>query len=203
MNGVRPGVPAPRASSFRALLTERTRLTEVEAAGYLTAAWRERFKGPLGPAGPVLLAHWALETDRGRRMPGFNFAGIKARPGDVEGQLLETVEGYGPDARRMHCRFRSYPTPLDGARDYVNLLANQYPEAVLAARAGDPVRFVAALDRGGYFTGDPAAYCSASLQLWREFVPFVQGVQQLRVDAPAFMVEAVLHAFQRASAPRA
>ena len=193
---------APRASSFRALLSERTTLTEVEAAGYLTAAWHERFREAAGHAAPVLLAHWALETDRGRHMPGFNFAGIKAHAGDAEGAVLETVEGFGATARRVHCRFRSYRTPLDGARDYVNLLANHYPEAVFAARAGDPARFVDALQQGGYFTGDPAAYRSASLRLWREFVPFVQGVQRLRVDAPAFLVEAVVFAFQRASAHR-
>lgn len=107
----------------------------------------------------LLTAHWALETDSGRCMPGHNFAGIKAAP-TAAGKNFLTVEGYGATRREISARFRMYESAEAGAHDYVRLLSTRYPEAVAAARAGDSQGFAQALARGGYFTAAPEAYAA-------------------------------------------
>ncbi len=107
----------------------------------------------------LLTAHWALETDAGRAMPGHNFAGIKANP-HARGEVFDTIEGHGATQREVRARFRVYDSPEAGALDYVRLLDAHYPAALEAARVGDTTAFAQALARGGYFTADPAAYSS-------------------------------------------
>jgi flagellum-specific peptidoglycan hydrolase FlgJ len=121
-------------------------------------------RAQLGPlANPdtlaILTAHWALETDNGRCMPGHNFGGIKAAPA-APGMLLRTVEGHGRTEQHVFARFRSYENAQAGARDYVHLLATRYPTALVAASAGDARGFAHALAKGGYFTADPSAYAA-------------------------------------------
>jgi flagellum-specific peptidoglycan hydrolase FlgJ len=64
--------------------------------------------------------------------------------------------------------FRAYSTPEGGAQDYVRLLSSRYPAAWRAALRGDVVRFVRALDLGGYFTDSDRAYSRALSSLARE-----------------------------------
>jgi len=119
---------------------------------------------PVEPRTSALLtAHWALETDGGRCMPGHNFAGIKAAPA-APGKSFHTVEGHGATRREVSARFRVYESAEAGAQDYVKLLVRRYPDAVAAARAGDSAGFVQALARGGYFTAAPEAYAAGLAQ---------------------------------------
>ena len=111
----------------------------------------------------ILTAHWALETDAGRCMPGHNFAGIKAS-GSAPGAAYRTREGYGAHERQIVARFRSYDTAEAGARDYVQLLATRYPAALAAARRGSSEDFSHELARGGYFTADPHLYAQGLAQ---------------------------------------
>lgn len=177
-----------------------TPLSPVDAAEQLSSAWRHRFGCPAPRrALAVLLAQWALETDRGRCMYGFNFAGIKATSGSETSAVLSTVEGAGPRARRVRARFRTYATVSAGAGDYLKLLAERFPEALAAAARGDPRAFVRGLAQRRYFSGDARAYTSAVARLSHEFST---GVPPLRVDAPLFVVEGVVRAFQVAMARR-
>ena len=164
--------------SFRASLTAQPTLSISDAQLLLATACRAQL-GPL--ANPdtlaILTAHWALETDSGRSMPGHNFGGIKAAP-TAPGVLLRTVEGHGRTEQHVFARFRSYESAQAGARDYVHLLATRYPTALVAAAAGDAPGFAHALAQGGYFTADPSAYAAGLEQR-------LQQLQQLRALSPA------------------
>jgi hypothetical protein len=134
------------------------RLTGEQAQAVLARAWRGVLGGAAEPhALSLLTAQWALETDAGRQMHGYNFGGIKASP-SAPGASFHTVEGYGAQRREVVQRFRVYGSVEAGAEDYVRLLATHYPSALLAARSGDASRFAGALAAAGYFTADPNAY---------------------------------------------
>ena len=155
----RSGPPVSKVEfrvKLRRLPEPATRAEQVHTQ--LGSAWSAVLGSPAPPrALSILTAHWALETDAGRAMPGHNFAGIKAAPA-ARGALLRTVEGYGAARREVAARFRVYDSAEAGARDYVHLLATRFPAALDAARAGNAAGFAHALARGGYFTADPVAY---------------------------------------------
>ena len=69
----------------------------------------------------------------------------------------------------MRERFRAYPSPQDGADDYVRLLRQRYPDAFQAVRDGDVVAFVRELKRKDYFTEDAASYEASMRSLWFEY----------------------------------
>lgn len=83
-------------------------------------------------------------------------------------------------------------TALHGARDYISTLAGSFAGALRAAQIGDAVGFVDELERSRYFTGDAGAYRSAIASLAREF-DLLRGP---RVQAPDFVIEGVVRAFQ-------
>jgi hypothetical protein len=188
-----PGVGRTR---FEPPLRSRTPLTREQASQYLARAWRQRFgSAPEALTLVVLTAHWALETGRGDHMHGYNFGGIKASAGDAGAIRLPTLEGAGAQARRTQARFRAYATPLEGARDYIETLAQSYPQAQAAAAAGNAPAFADALARGRYFTADPSAYRSALVSLTHEYTP---RSTQPTLSAPGFLVNGVVRAFQLA-----
>ncbi len=152
----------PSKSEFRVNVREfpdrQTRAEQVQ--DQLGSAWSALLgSAPTPRAISILTAHWALETDAGRCMPGHNFAGIKASP-SARGAEFHTVEGHGSNRREVTARFRVYDSVEAGARDYVHLLATRFPAALAAARAGSAAGFTQALAHGGYFTADPVAYAS-------------------------------------------
>src|SRR6478736_1094024 len=154
-----PASTAPPQSSFRSLVSS-SRLSTGQARTLLGNAWAEVTGSSPGERTSALLtAHWAVETDAGRCMPGHNVAGIKATPG-AAGKTFPTVEGHGATRLEIDARFRIYDSAEAGALDYVKLLATRYPDAVSAARAGDSAAFVRALAKGGYFTAAPEAYAA-------------------------------------------
>jgi hypothetical protein len=154
--------PAPAATPFRSFrsLVPQHRLPAPEARALLGNAWTAVIGNRPEPRTSALLtAHWALETDAGRCMPGHNFAGIKAAPA-AAGKSYPTIEGHGATRREVSARFRAYESAEAGAHDYVRLLATRYPDAVRAARAGDSAGFARALAHGGYFTAAPETYAA-------------------------------------------
>lgn len=159
-----PTFPAPPPaaaplSSFRSLVPQH-RLSAPEAQTLLGNAWTALIgHPPEARTSALLTAHWALETDGGRCMPGYNFAGIKAAPG-AAGKIFLTVEGHGMTRREVSARFRVYESAEAGAHDYVRLLTTRYPDAIAAARVGDSAGFARALAQGGYFTAAPDAYAA-------------------------------------------
>ncbi len=107
-----------------------------------------------------MAAGWSITTSPGSKV---------ARPAGGSA-LWWTWEETETGSRRVRSRFRAYATPEEGARDYVDMLKRRYPEAVESARRGDPVGFIQALDRRGYFTEAPKAYGRAVISLSREFM---------------------------------
>lgn len=192
--------PETPSRCFRALLGPAP-LSPREAQALLSSAWSAVVGAPPSQdTAQLLTAHWALETDAGRAMPGHNFAGIKASP-SAQGAFFQTIEGRGATQREVRARFRVYDSPEAGARDYIQLLKTRYPSALEAARVGDIADFARALAAGGYFTADPAAY-SAGLRKRRESIAKSASLDVIsRPSAgPATLTETaltgLLHAFR-------
>lgn len=144
----------------------RTRLDSGQASDALAAAWtRVTGEAPSPETLRVLTAQWAHETGNGASMFNYNFGGIKGTGPSGLSVAQRTREGYGATERRIVDNFRAYRTAEEGATDYVSLLSRRFPEAVEAARVGDPVGFVDGLKSRGYFTGDPAAYTRSIVTL--------------------------------------
>jgi len=110
-----------------------------------------------------LLAQAALETGWGKSLPcatdgstSFNFFGIKAGEswqGDSVSVRTLEFEGGVPVPRQA--KFRSYDSPADGFRDYVEVLRNNPRYADALNTGSDAKAFASALQKGGYAT-DPA-----------------------------------------------
>ena len=116
----------------------------------------------LGIDPETLLAHAALETGWGKKVPtaadgacSFNLFGIKAGsrwPGATV--AVNTLEFEGGMATRRIERFRAYSSPADCFRDYAALLGNSDRYAQAKGSGTDAAAFGNALQRGGYAT-DP------------------------------------------------
>jgi len=147
----------------------------------------------------LLTAHWALETDAGRCMPGHNFAGIKATAA-APGKSFPTLEGHGAAQRHVNARFRIYESAEAGALDYVRLLATRYPDALAAARAGDSAGFARALSEGGYFTAALEPYAAGLEQRLAALENAGNGGEFAIPAAPGELaraaLEGVLHALR-------
>jgi hypothetical protein len=188
---------APRARAYRE--QPSAHLHAAQARALLGAAWSSVLGSlPSARAVAILTAHWALETDAGRAMPGHNFAGIKAAP-NARGVALPTPEGHGAARREVTARFRVYDNAEAGAVGYVRLLATRYPAAVVAANAGDAAGFSQALAHGGYCTADPQAYAVGIEQRLRELE---HGSPLPASAAPGALAQAALGGLLHALAPR-
>ena len=168
-----------------------------EARQALREAWRKVVgEAPRAATTELLTAHWAVETDSGRAMPGYNFAGIKAGP-KAPGAAYPTVEGHGATRREVVARFRVYDSAQAGAADYVRLLRSRFPAALEAARSGDCAAFAHELAVGGYFTAAPRAY--ASSLAWHLAALSTRSAMPL--PPPAALTHSalagLLHAFRR------
>jgi hypothetical protein len=145
----------------------RTPMTSSEAHLHLHLAYRAVVgEAPDPRTLSLLLAQWALETGRGENMWGFNFGGIKSSAG---GAALDTQESFGLRRQSVRQRFRTYRSAIEGARDYIQTLARNFPKAFAALHGGSAQEFVRALADSGYFTGDPKEYVHAITRLAVEF----------------------------------
>ena len=136
----------------------------------------------------ILTAHWALETNGGRAMPGHNFAGIKAAP-TAPGEELCTVEGYSPPRSKGDNHPLVSASAEQGTQNYVHLLATHFPAALEAAHAGNAPAFARALAKGHYFTADPAAY-AAGLQ--QRLSALESAISPTAVQAPGALAQMAL-----------
>lgn len=151
--------------------TKSRALKSEAAARCLMDAWLSHAgRKPQRSSLAILWAHWALETGRGVRMVGNNFAGIKGEGPRGDSIRLWTRERRGDHVERVRRSFRVYPSPSVGAHDYIDLLKGRYPSALRAARRGSVIDFVRALEAGGYFTEDPETYLRAMRSLYFEFM---------------------------------
>lgn len=155
-----PATSAPAANGPATVVAaQRTPLTGTQARDAIREAWINKYGSePSERTLATLTAQWALETGRGSSMMNYNFGGIKGT--SPSGLTVEygTREGWGATETRIRAKFRAYNTAAEGAEDYLSLLDRRYPNALAAARNGDPDSFVHELKRGGYFTGNEEAY---------------------------------------------
>jgi flagellar protein FlgJ len=117
----------------------------------------------LGTPAGVLVAQAALETGWGRKLPRtgdgrptYNMFGIKADSSWNGARVrVPTIEFESGVAVRRQAEFRAYDSIAASFADYVDFLQSRpaYREAL--AVAGDPGRYVEALQAAGYAT-DPA-----------------------------------------------
>jgi hypothetical protein len=100
----------------------------------------------------LVIAQSALETGYGQSAPGNNYFGVKSH-GNPGGQVLATTEA-GPNGMYgTRDSFRTYGTPGESARDYVEFLrTNSRYAPVLQAQGIDAQ--IEALGRSGY-ASDP------------------------------------------------
>lgn len=167
-----PAVARPGGQpDFSVVNAVRTQLSPGEAKTALEGAWKRVFgEAPSEQASAILTAQWAHETARGGSMYNFNFGGIKGTGPSGFSVVQRTREGYGDTERTIRDRFRAYTSAEEGAVDYVQLLNKRYPQALQAAREGDPEGFVRALKARGYFTGEESAYVRSVSNLAREML---------------------------------
>lgn len=108
----------------------------------------------------VLLAHWDLETARGKDMHCFNLGNAQHVPGDgrdycqfvaterrADGTMWQGVES-----------FLAFPSLEEGVAYYLTSLRGRWRTAWPFALAGDAAGFCRALQRARYYTADEATY---------------------------------------------
>jgi hypothetical protein len=155
-----------RAKAAGVVTAQRTRLSGEQAASAIAQAWQERFGEPPSQGTlSILVAHWSHETGRGESMLNYNFGGIKGSGPSGLSAAYKTREGFGENEQRVVARFRAYESATEGARDYVDLLARRYGDAVDNAAREDAPGFVRALKAKGYFTGEEQAYVKSVASL--------------------------------------
>jgi flagellum-specific peptidoglycan hydrolase FlgJ len=154
----------------REVTAQSTPMSGEQAAGYLQRAWRQQHNGQNPPNGAleVLLAQWALETGRGRRMLNYNFGGIKAvgagfrtRYGTTEGDRVAGT------ATRQQLWFQAYGNADEGARHFVRILTQGMHRGAFAAYMQEIANgngstagrtYAERLKASGYYTGNMEDY---------------------------------------------
>jgi hypothetical protein len=116
---------------------------------------------------------------------GYEFGNIKAskswKDADRPVQMYrcnEVIAGVVKwfDPPHVQTHFRAHPDAVTGALEYLLFTSSRYPAAWARAMAGDPAGFVHELKRKGYFTADEGPYVKAVSSMFREFLPFVEGL---------------------------
>jgi hypothetical protein len=121
---------------------------------------------PLGQGRPssrtvdILAAQVSLETARGDAMYNFNFGGIKGS--SPRGETANYMTREVADGRDVHLQqgFRAYGSLDEGARDYIAVLRNRFPQAFAQAAAGNVDGFAHALKQSHYYTAAEDQYAS-------------------------------------------
>lgn len=109
-----------------------------------------------------------------------------------KGGPVRSDRAYAVPPGHPQTRFRAYANRYDAAYEYVGFLADapRYAQCWKELKEGDPIDFVAALKRAGYFTADEGPYRAAVLSLFTEYRGKLKG---LPVDeAPEVDIEDLL-----------
>ncbi len=144
----------------------------------------------------VLAAQWALETGWGRSMHNYNLGNVKSREGDGFDYQFYACNEILPkaEATKLHeadpehakilttrsdgtciiwfypnhpgCRFRAFNTLIEGATDYIAILAKRFDKAWPAVSAGDPAQFCHLLKQQDYYTADEAGYTKTLVSVY-------------------------------------
>lgn len=157
----------------------RTKPTIKEWSDALSTVWEEVVVTPAEPTLEMLAVLWAqfaLETGRGASCFNNNLGNIKAQAawsGDY--CVLHTFEFVNRKRIEIDDNFRSFPTLIDGARDYLTFLSRpSYREPFACILQGDPLAFAKALKAKGYYTAAVADYARGLIALSAEFLTLMR-----------------------------
>ena len=173
-----------------------TKLSEKAGIDALREGWLKLFGSyPTNEALAILAAQSALETGRWQKINNFNFGNLKMKKGE-EFTLFATGENIWNKARgkmewhwfeppHFQTAFRSYNNAVDGARDYIDFLADRksseawrneaYKIAFKHLEKGEPKEYSYALYKAGYYTANPEKYTAGVIRLYEEFLKKIEG----------------------------
>jgi hypothetical protein len=152
---------AKAAASARAVAPRKTPISPSEIRDALSAAHQALKGKPIEPKLlDVLTAQVCTENASGAAMHNNNFGGIKGTSPEGMTAKLKTREILGGKEVEIRDGFRAYSTPLEGAKDYIQLLEKRFPRALEAAKTGDIGEYAARLKAGHYFTADAGEYAA-------------------------------------------
>lgn len=139
-----------------------TNVSEEEMVNAIIQAWHSMFGDlPSKEQVTMILAQNALETGHRKSMWNYNVGNITT---DGKGQYdfydLTTQEQIEPgNWKSMNMKFRSYPSLIDGVKDYLKFLSSgHYAESWKHILNPNPVEFSKALKKAGYYTADEVPY---------------------------------------------
>jgi hypothetical protein len=161
-------------------------LEQGEAAVALKAAWNSCFQAdPSNDSLALLWAQSALETARWKAIHCYNYGNIKKRHANPQFNIEddghdwcmyrcnELLNGklcwFDPPHPQTH--FRAYSTAEEGAKDYINFVANRsrYKKAWQEVMNGDPAAYSHELKVAGYYTASEDLYTRGVVALTNEF----------------------------------
>lgn len=157
----RPDATRAAVSASRVVAPKKTPLSPSDIREALQTAHRSLKGAPIEPKLlDVLTAQVCTENASGAAMHNNNFGGIKGTSPEGFTAKLKTREVL--DGKNVEIRdgFRAYSTPLEGAKDYIQLLEKRFPRALEAAKTGDVGEYAARLKAGNYFTADAGEYAA-------------------------------------------
>lgn len=169
------------------------KLSEAEATYSLREAWRIVYgKYPEDKSLALLWAQSALETGRWKIIRNNNFGNIKKRHPNPKYKIKDdghdftmfrcneilwdnklkksVVKWFDPPHTQTH--FRAYPSPVDGAEDYIRFLSQKkrYKKVWKQVILGDPVAYSHELKVAKYYTASEKKYTKGVVSLTNEFL---------------------------------
>jgi len=135
-----------------------------QMVGAFANEWRLRYlEEPSPEVLSLLVAHWALEVNRGKSMYNWNPGNLTTRSGAYY------LNG---DPKYHYKAFNNLFDGIDGLLDwYWN-----HPPVWNALKSGDPFAFGAALKSVGYYEADEATYSNTLSKLASEFLPTIRSL---------------------------
>ena len=153
-----------------------TKLSWPEIAYFLSKAFLELESKKISQNSlAILWAQVCLETAHGGKIFNNNFGNIKKLKDHsyTSYDCSEILNGKNENFKPYHPQtfFAAWPTALDGAKGYLYFLKTKknYKEAWQMMLLGDPVKYVEALKKGGYFTANLASYTKVVVNLTKTF----------------------------------
>jgi len=150
----------------------QTDVSEPQMAQAIIMAWKDLFGAvPSKEQVALVLAQNALETGHRKKMWNFNIGNITVgrSPYDFYDDLT-TNEQIKPGVwEKQNLKYRSYPSLLDGVKDYLKLLSTKHTKAWQNIMTPDPTAFSKALKQSGYYTANEAPYTRTINKLYNQF----------------------------------
>ncbi len=153
----------------------KTPISRAEFARAIQEADRSLSKASAG----ILYGQYALECGQGSACWNWNIGNVKVRREQAEAGrpfvMLPNTWEIENGVRRVYqppheqTWFRAYETLSEAMVEHLAFLRRRYASAWAHVLSGDARAFVAALKRGGYFTGDELAYANSVAWFQRAF----------------------------------